>query len=116
MISHLVLFEPHRSMSADQRRSILDSVAHAVRRCPTVRGCRIGRRVRQGLPGYEQAMREDYQYALLVDFDDLEGLRAYLVDPAHAPIGELFTSAAAASLAYDYEVFGLEEASARSLV
>ena len=55
-------------------------------------------------------MAEDYQYALIVDFDDVEGLTAYLRNPAHAGIGGLFTSAASASLAYDYELAELEHA------
>ena len=52
-------------------------------------------------------MSEDYQYALILDFDNVEGLVAYLQNPAHAGIGGLFTSAASASLAYDYELVEL---------
>ena len=55
-------------------------------------------------------MRDDYQYLLILEFDDLEGLRAYLQHPAHGAIGGFFTSAASASLAYDYEVVDLREA------
>jgi hypothetical protein len=108
MISHVVLFQPQSTLSADDRTAILNSLIAAVDGCPSVRGCRIGRRVLHGLSGYEQAMREDYQYALILDFDDLEGLRAYLTHPAHAAIGQVFTSAAGA-LAYDYEIFGLDD-------
>jgi len=110
MITHLVLFEPHTSLSTDQRRAILETVAAALKRCPTVRGCRFGRRVLHGLPGYEQAMRQDYAYALMLDFDDVEGLRAYLTDREHACVGQFFTSAAASSLAYDYEMMDLDAA------
>jgi Stress responsive A/B Barrel Domain len=53
-------------------------------------------------------MRADYQYALILDFDDIEGLRTYLTHPGHAALGHLFTSATGA-LAYDYEVFGLDD-------
>jgi hypothetical protein len=55
-------------------------------------------------------MRADYQYLLILEFDDIEGLRAYLEHPAHDAIGGFFTSAASASLAYDYEVVDLREA------
>jgi hypothetical protein len=55
-------------------------------------------------------MREDFQYILELDFDDVAGLRAYLEHPAHEAIGGFFTSAASASLAYDYEVVALEDA------
>ena len=54
-------------------------------------------------------MPEDYQYLLELDFDDVAGLRAYLEHPAHGAIGGFFTSAASASLAYDYEVVALED-------
>jgi hypothetical protein len=63
-----------------------------------------------GLPGYEQTMRDDYQFALLLEFDDVEGLRAYLRHPAHEKLGGFFTSGADASLAYDYEVMDLGDA------
>ena len=71
---------------------------------------RVGRRVLHGLPGYEQLMAVDYQFSLILDFDDVEGLKSYLQNPAHAAIGGLFTTAASASLAYDYEVRDLEDA------
>ena len=110
MIAHTVLFQPGASVGPETKTAILESLTRAIRQCPTVRACRIGRRIRHGLPGYEQQMREDYQYLLVLEFDDLEGLRAYLEHPAHGAIGGFFTSAAAASLAYDYEVVDLGEA------
>lgn len=111
MITHVVLFSPQASMGDSQKAEIIASLQRAVSQCPTVRASRIGRRVQHGLPGYEQHMREDYQYLLELDFDDVAGLRAYLEHPAHGAIGGFFTSAASASLAYDYEVVGLGEAS-----
>ena len=54
-------------------------------------------------------MRSDFEYLLVLDFDDLAGLTAYLRNPAHAQLGELFASASA-SLAYDYEVAELGDA------
>jgi hypothetical protein len=62
------------------------------------------------VPGYEQAMRQDFDYAAIIEFDDEEGLRAYLKHPAHVAIGAHFSSAAAAALAYDYEMVSLEDA------
>jgi hypothetical protein len=109
MISHLVLFKPRAALGAADRAAILEHLKAAIAQCPTVRGCRVGRRVRHGLPGYEQLMAEDYQYALILDFDNVEGLVAYLQNPAHGGIGALFTSAASASLAYDYELVELRE-------
>jgi len=107
MISHIVLFKPRLTLGPAERTAIVEHLRIAIARCPTVRACRIGRRVQHGLPGYEQQMVEDYQYSLTLDFDDVEGLVAYLRNPAHAAIGGLFTSAASTSLAYDYEVVEL---------
>ena len=65
---------------------------------------RVGRRVRHGLPGYEQLMREDFEYAVVIQFDDIAGLTEYLAHPAHAAVGRHFTELAASALAYDYAV------------
>ena len=110
MITHLVMFRPGASVAGESRRAILESVRKMVSGSPTIRRCSVGRRIRHGLAGYEQAMREDYEYALLLEFDDVEGLTAYLTSAAHTAVGKLFTSAASASLAYDYEVTDLGEA------
>ena len=110
MIAHIVLFTPQASVGPEEKAAILESLTHAVRQCPTVRASRIGRRVHHGLAGYEQHMREDYQYFLVLEFDDVEGLRQYLEHPAHGAIGGFFTNAAAAALAYDYEVVDLRDA------
>jgi hypothetical protein len=69
---------------------------------PEVR-LRLGRRVKHGLPGYEQLMAQDYEYALIVEADDLEALKRYLQAPAHVALGQLFYAATSAALAYDYE-------------
>jgi hypothetical protein len=110
VISHIVLFKPRPTVGLAERVAIVEHLKTAIAQCPTVRGCRVGRRVQHGLPGYEQQMSEDYQFALILEFDSVEGLTAYLQHPAHAGIGGLFTTAASASLAYDYEVVDLGEA------
>ena len=77
---------------------------HAAVTIPSIRSLRIGRRVRHGLPGYEQMMGVDYQYLAIFEFDDRAALEAYLRHPAHEAAGRHFTEAAAHALAYDYEV------------
>jgi hypothetical protein len=110
MISHVVLFKPQPTLGQAERLAIIEHLKSAIAKCPTVRRCRVGRRVLHGLPGYEQLMAVDYQFSLILDFDDVEGLKSYFQNPAHAAIGGLFTTAASASLAYDYEVRDLEDA------
>ena len=110
MITHLVLFRPHDSLGRGGREAILQSLAEVVRQCPAIRTCRVGRRVRHGLPGYEQAMAMDYAFALTLEFDDVAGLREYLTHPAHEQLGGFFSSAGTESLAYDYEFMDLAAA------
>ena len=57
-------------------------------------------------------MRDDYEFAAIIEFDDMDGLKTYLRHPAHAVIGRHFTASASRSLAYDYE---LAESLRRSL-
>ena len=104
MIAHVVLFAPRRDLDAAQRLGVLDSFRAAAEAAATVRSVRVGRRLRHGLPGYESAMREDFEYFAILEFDDVDGLKAYLQHPAHAGAGGHFSASAAAALAYDYTV------------
>lgn len=110
MIAHIVLFRPRPELSVQDRLAVLEAMRAAARNAPMVRRCRVGRRITHGLPGYEQSMREDYEYVAVLEFDDEHALRAYLQHPAHRRIGDQFTSAASAALAYDYELVDVEEA------
>jgi hypothetical protein len=104
MITHIVLFRPRITLSDEQRRAIAASLTSLVASCPAISACRVGQRIRHGLPGYEQAMREDFEYALILEFDTIDGLKEYLQHPRHAALGQFFTEGAAASLAYDFEM------------
>jgi hypothetical protein len=110
MVVHVVLFQPRADLTDRGRHDILAGLSAAAARIPSIRRFRVGRRVRHGLPGYEQAMREPYDYAAIIEFDDLDGLRGYLADPAHLGLGAHFTESAAASLAYDYEMVDARDA------
>ena len=110
MIAHVVLFQPRPDLGGAQRKAVIDALVTATRSAPSVRGCRVGRRVKHGLPGYEQGMATNYEFAVIIEFDDVDGLRAYLQHPAHRAIGEHFSRGAAAALAYDYEMLTADEA------
>ena len=104
MIVHIVLFQPRGDLSVADRTQLLGELRTAAATIPSVRRWRIGRRVRHGLPGYEQAMRDDYGFATIIEFDDRAGLEEYLRHPAHEAIGAHFTVSAVQALAYDYEM------------
>ena len=103
MIVHVVLFSPKPDLSESDRRTLLDALSVAATGIPSIRRLRVGKRVKHSLPGYEQMMRDDYEFAVMIEFDDVAGLKAYLQHPAHAAAGHHFTASAAKALAYDYE-------------
>ena len=102
MIAHIVLLQPRPDLTAAQREDALAALRIAAGRVPEIRSLRLGRRVKHGLPGYEQTMRQDFEYALIVEVDDIDALKRYLEAPAHDTLGDLFARATSAALAYDY--------------
>jgi hypothetical protein len=102
VISHIVLFRPKPSLSADERRSLIDSLERAVSGIPTITRASIGRRMLLNRPGYETQMAEHYEYSAILEFETESDLRAYLDHPAHVDLGRLLFTAADAVLAYDF--------------
>ena len=49
-------------------------------------------------------MRVDYEFAALIDFDDLAGLKAYLEHPAHEILADRFFQILEEGLMYDFEL------------
>jgi hypothetical protein len=82
MIAHLVLFRPRADLTQEAR---------------------VGRRVLHGRP-YESVMKEDYQYAAVVEFDDVAGLNAYLQHPSHEQLASRFFAAFEQALIYDFDL------------
>ncbi len=110
MIAHIVLLQPKPGMNDAQKRMALEALAHASLNVPEIRRMRIGRRVKHGLPGYEQMMPQDFEFALVIEFDDVDALKRYLAAPAHGALGNLFATATSAALAYDYEMMESQHA------
>lgn len=112
MIAHLVLFTPKAGLLEAERRGLADALVHALREIPSIRRARFGKRVRHGR-AYEALMRTNYEYAALLEFDDVAGLTAYLEHPAHGALGARFFAAFEEALMYDFELKeGADEAAA----
>ena len=111
MIAHVVLFSPKPDLPQADRRTLIDALVAASAEIPSIKRFRIGRRVKHWLPGYEQMMREDYEFAAIIEFDDIDALKTYLGHSSHAVIGHHFTASASRSLAYDYEIVDATEMS-----
>lgn len=104
MIAHVVLLRPRESLTARERQAALDALSRSAASVPGIARFRIGKRVRHGVPGYEQQMIEDYEFALILEFESVDALTAYLAAPAHGMLAHLFTTATSAALAYDYDL------------
>ena len=109
MIAHVVLFSPKPDLLPSDRRALLDALVAASAEIPSIRRFRVGKRVKHWMPGYEQLMRDDYEFAAIIEFEDMEGLKTYLGHPSHVVIGRHFTVSASRSLAYDYELSDASE-------
>ena len=103
MIAHIVLFRLRPDVSLDDRRAVLDAWATALKGIPVIRRARVGRRVRIGR-SYESLTRLDFPYAAVIEFDNMEALRAYLDHPAHEAMATRLFAAIEDTLIYDFEI------------
>jgi hypothetical protein len=111
MIAHVVLFSPKPHLLQADRRALLDALVAASADIPSIKRFRVGKRVKHWLPGYEQLMLDDYEFAAIIEFDDIGALKTYLGHSSHTVIGQHFTASASRSLAYDYELVDASEVS-----
>ena len=103
MIAHVVMFRPRPGLSETERQGLADAFREALREIPSIRRTRIGRRVTHGR-AYESLMRTDYQYAAILEFDDLAALEAYLEHPVHEALASRFFATFEEALMYDFDL------------
>ena len=108
---HVVLFTPRADLTQAQRGEIEHALTAALTDIQAIVRYRLGRRAMLGA-AYEAAMREDYEYCMIAEFADRDGLATYLSHPAHAAIGRLFYETSARALAYDYDAVDGDPAAA----
>jgi hypothetical protein len=103
MLCHVVLFRPRPDLTSDEVAELVRAVEEAHRVIPSIRRFHVGRRVVHGA-GYEAVMRESFDYAAIIEFEDLAGLKAYLDHPAHRALGPRFMRSFESSVIFDYEM------------
>ena len=103
MVAHVVLFRPRAGLTSDERRVLVETFSRAMRDIPGIRRASIGKRLTHGRP-YEQLMTENYEFAVVLEFDDVRALSGYLQHPAHDELGQRFFTSFDAALIYDYEM------------
>ena len=77
---------------------------------PEILRFRIGRRVRHGLPGYEQLPQPAFEVILLLEFAGPGRAEAIPAAPAHGALGHLFETATSEAAAYDYQIVDARDA------
>jgi len=108
MIAHVVLFRPRADLPQQARDTFARALEQARREIPTIRRFHVGRRIRHGRP-YERAMLQDFPYAAVIEFEALDGLKAYLDHRAHAEVARLWATLSEMTLVYDYEMADASE-------
>jgi hypothetical protein len=103
VIAHLVLFRPRAGLADADRRGLAEALSTAARDIPSIRRVRVGTRVTHGR-AYEQLMRVHYSHVAMLEFDDVDGLQAYLAHPAHDALAARFFAAFEEALFYDFEI------------
>ena len=106
MITHVVAMKPRTDLSTRDREAFVEAFELAVRQIPVVRGVRVGRRVTHGAL-YEKAAPDAADFVILIDFDDLDGLKTYLRHPAHDAVSAHFNRLLDSGWVYDFETDGL---------
>ena len=103
MIAHVILFRLRAGVAAADRAALIKAFSAALEQIPAIRRARVGRRTRIGR-SYEDMQQADFPYAAVLEFDDADGVRAYLDHPAHEEIARRFFAAISESLIHDFEM------------
>jgi hypothetical protein len=103
VVAHVVLYRPRPDLDPAAARELAETLAAAPEHIPTIRRVWAGRRV-DG-PAYPFGPFPDLPYIGVVEFDDRDGLTAYLTHPFHGRLAQLFAATTAAAQVYDYEMF-----------
>jgi hypothetical protein len=103
MLFHIALFRPRQDLTPVDRIALVEALQSALQAVPSIRKFHVGRRVVHGA-GYEALMPVSFDYAAVIEFDDLAGLKAYLEHPAHQALGARFMSSLESSAIFDYQM------------
>jgi mRNA-degrading endonuclease YafQ of YafQ-DinJ toxin-antitoxin module len=77
---HTVIFHVKKDAPDDEVSTLIRDAHELLGKIPSVRELRVGRPAEKGTPDFA---KKDFQVALLVLFDDFQGLETYLDHPQH---------------------------------
>src|SRR6185312_8762199 len=72
VIAHLVLLTPRPELTAAERATAIGVLARAAADVPEILRFKIGKRIRHGLPGYEQLPQASYEVVLMLEMQDVD--------------------------------------------
>jgi hypothetical protein len=90
VILHVVLYQPKASASQAELSELIASLEQVSREIPSVRQVRVGKSLDLGIDYLRQANGQEYGYCAVFEFNDKNGLLAYLGHESHAKLAELF--------------------------
>ena len=92
MITHIVTFKLDDPADAESCKAMLDGLLGAV---PSLRSMTVGVNIIES--------PRAHTLVLIATFDDLDGLEAYQVHPAHQEVAQHLRAASSAIVAVDFE-------------
>lgn len=95
MIRHVVLFKFRPEVSAETRADFVQTLRRLADEVETVRALEVG-------VNFTESPRA-HDVALIVDFDDREGLAAYIEHPRHQPVRARAAALCSTFPVVDYE-------------
>lgn len=103
MILHVVFYQPKASATAEELGELVAAIEQASREIPSIRQVRAGRAMDFGFSYSERSLGQKFAYSAVFEFDDLDGLKAYLLHGAHKRLAELFWNVCEATMIVDVE-------------
>jgi hypothetical protein len=104
MIVHIVLFQPKKEVSREQREAFVQSLQRATSEIPQVQRAQVGKAVEVGTSYESRSGRITYDFAALLEFATLDDLRTYLEHPLHKSLGTMFWQTCESTMILDAEV------------
>ena len=101
MLRHMVLFNLKRELAGSAREALFAKMQRFFE-IASVENVEVGSLLEPTDPAYRKRMASDFEFALLVDFIDEEGLYAYQQDPQHVKVAQELRKSASAIKVMDF--------------
>ena len=103
MILHVVFYQPKASATTEELAELVDAIERASREIPDIRQVRAGRARDFGFSYSERSLGQKLGYMAVFEFNDLDGLKAYLMHEKHTMLAKIFWNACEETMIVDVE-------------